>query len=88
MRVATVDAGFCEERFGVGKGDADGFVARWQFEGAGVWVAGFFDDGGELLGVVLRLETADDVDHEAFAEGEDFVVVVSDRHFEVQTGEL
>lgn len=57
-------------------------------EGAGVGVAGFIDDVGELLGQVLRLETADDVDHEAFAEGEDFVVVVSDRHFEVETGEL
>ena len=88
MGVAAVDAGFGEERFGVGKGDADSFVARWELEGAGVRVAGFFDDGGELLGEFLRLETADDVDHEAFAEGEDFVVVVPDRHFEVETGEL
>ena len=57
-------------------------------EGAGVGVAGFADGVGELLGVGFCLETADDVDHELFAELEDLVVVVSDGHFEVETGEL
>ena len=57
-------------------------------KGAGLGVAGFLDDVGELLGVLLRLQAADDVDHEAFAKGEDFVVVMSDGHFEIETGEL
>ena len=57
-------------------------------EGASVGVARFLDDVRELLGVRLCLEAADDVDHEAFAKGEDFVVVMSDGHFKVETGEL
>ena len=55
---------------------------------AGVRVAGFLDDVGELFGVFACLQTADDVDHEAFAKVEDFVIVVSDFHFEVKTSEL
>ena len=55
---------------------------------AGLKVAGFLDGVGELLGVLLRLQAADDVDYEAFAKREDFVVVVSDGHFKVETGEL
>ena len=50
MRVTAVDAGFGKEGFGFGKGDADGFVAGWELESAGVRVAGFLDDVGELLG--------------------------------------
>ena len=88
MRLPTVDASFGEKRFGFGECNADGFVARWQLKGTGFGVAGFLDGVGELLGIFLRLETADDVDHEAFTKGEDFVVVVPDGHFEVETSEL
>lgn len=88
MGLSAVNPGFGQERFGFRERDAKGFVAGWELECARVRVAGFLDDSGELLGVLLRLETADDVDHEVFAKGEDFVVVVSDGHFKVETSEL
>lgn len=88
MRLPALDASFGEKCLGFRKCDADGFVARWELKSASFRVAGFLDDVGELLGVVLCLQTADDVDHEAFAKGEDFVVVVPNGHFEVKTSEL
>ena len=41
-----------------------------------------------MLALRLDLEGADDEDHELFAKGEDFVVVVLDGHFEIKASEL
>ena len=88
MRLSSINASFGQECFGFRECYADGFVARWELECASLRVAGFLDDVGELFGIFSCLEAADDVDHEAFAKGEDFMVMASDGQFEVKTSEL
>ena len=92
---ADVVAGFLEEGFCFREGDAGGFGwcvtllgGRGKFEGAGVWVAGGADDGGEILAFGVGGELVEEMQHQVFAEGEDFVVVLANGHFEVQAGEL
>lgn len=85
---ADVVAGFFEQGFCFCKGDPDCVVAFGEEEGACVGVSGFFDDVDEVLAVRARLQGAEDVDEEFFAEGEDFVVMVPDGHFEVEAGEF
>ena len=41
-----------------------------------------------MLALGSGLEGADDEDHELFAKGEDFVVVVLDSHFEIKARKL
>ena len=41
-----------------------------------------------MLALGSGLEGADDEDHELFAKGEDFVVVVLNGHFEIKAGKL
>ena len=41
-----------------------------------------------MLALRSGLEGADDEDHELFAKGEDFVVVVLNGHFEIKAGKL
>jgi len=88
-----VGGGF-EEGFGFEEGEPSGFfLLAWGLWGGEeevpcVFIAGGFDDRGEVLGFRTGLELPEDEEHEALAKGEDFVVVGADWHFEIQTCEL
>ena len=63
-------------------------VTGRKLEVAGFWVAGSFYYVDEVLAFRSGLEGADDEDHELFAKGEDFVVVVLNGHFEIKARKL
>ena len=81
-------AGFFEHLFGFGECDSDGIVTWWEEEVASFGVAGVFDYVDEVLAFRSGLEGPDDEDHELFAKGEDFVVVVLKGHFKIEARKL
>ena len=85
---ADVVAGFFEHLLGFGERDSDGVVTWWEEEVASFGVAGVFDNVDKVLAFRSGLEGADDEDHELFAKGEDFVVVVLKGHFEIEARKL
>ena len=85
---ADVVAGVFQHLFCFREGDSDSLVTWREEEVASFWIAGVFDYVDEVLALGSGLEGADDEDHELFAKGEDFVVVVLYGHFEIKAGEL
>ena len=62
-------------------------VTGWKLEVAGSR-EDLFHDLCQAFVFFSRLERSDDVDHELFCEGQNFVIVVSYNHFEIKSCEL
>lgn len=87
--VADVVTRLFEHILGFGKCYSDGsFPFSRDLEVASFRVAFFLEDVGEGLVLLAFLELADHEGDEVLAEVENFVVVVYDWHFKVESGEL
>lgn len=87
--IANIIPRLLEQLLSFGKSDPYGWLAFGRkLEVAGFRVAFFLEDVSEGLVLFSFLQLADNEGDKILAEGENFVIMIYYRHFEVEAGEL